>query len=132
MFPRPEIRGALVDGGLLAGLLDAAGDGLERYATGEEWRGPAIRRLAFRELGLAIGLAAVQRMGGRLRGDDRVGEQLAALSRHALLGDAIEAFWLDPANRDNAIWADHRDIDEVMLATRLAPDGFLALRSAGS
>jgi hypothetical protein len=35
----------------------------------------------------------------------------------------LEAFWLEPEHRGDA----HRDIDEVMLATSLIPDGFLRL-----
>ena len=41
--------------------------------------------------------------------------------------DPIEAFWRDPANRRSNTWTEHRDINEVMLATSLAPDGYLML-----
>jgi hypothetical protein len=39
----------------------------------------------------------------------------------------IEDFWLEPANREADSWTDHGDINMVMLATSLAPDGFLTL-----
>jgi hypothetical protein len=43
------------------------------------------------------------------------------------LGEAIEKFWLDPQNRTAESWTGHQDINSVMLATSLAPDGFLKL-----
>ena len=60
---------------------------------------PADHRLAFRELGLAIGLAA-------------------------------ESFWLLPEHRQVRTWLDHEDINDVMLATSLVPEG-LASAPAG-
>lgn len=41
-----------------------------------------------------------------------------------LAGD-IEAFWLDPVNQLAETWKEHLDNNTVMLATSLAPDGFL-------
>jgi len=125
---------ALEGGGLLASLLVAALDGLERYARLGEWRQPAARRLAFRELGLAIGLAAtdllegvMEAIGSRDTVDARVRDRLALLKDYVSLGEAIESFWLDPAHRRAPAWSEHRDINEVMLATRLAPAGYLVL-----
>jgi len=126
---------AVPDDGLLERLLDAALTGLQAYARGGEWRAPATHRLAFRELGLAIGLQAVQRLArdaaqGRIALSHRARASLAALQNHTSLGDQIEAFWRRADNRHAATWAEHRDINEVMLATRLAPDGFLMLLPA--
>jgi hypothetical protein len=39
----------------------------------------------------------------------------------------IREYWLDPAHRNSHTWDEHRDINEVMLTTSLAPDGFLEL-----
>jgi len=39
--------------------------------------------------------------------------------------EAIEAFWVRPAHRQTGMWLEHEDINDVMLATSLAPDGFL-------
>ena len=121
--------GAIEDQQLLEALLQAALRGLESYATSGELQGAADYRLAFRELGLAIGLSAVQRM---LEGDFRLSrgaaDRLAALRRYLPLGNEIEAFWREPLNRESGSWSGHRDINEVMLATRLAPEGFLVLR----
>jgi hypothetical protein len=41
--------------------------------------------------------------------------------------DAIEGFWLDPRTREATTWKEHEDINAVMLATSLAPEGYLAL-----
>ena len=43
------------------------------------------------------------------------------------LRDKIETFWRDPDNRRSDTWTEHRDINEVMLATSLVPDGYLML-----
>jgi len=67
-------------------------------------------------LGLAIGLRAVARMRD---------ESLAA---HAPVADRIIAFWLGAAHATARTWTEHLDINEVMLATALAPEGFLVLR----
>ena len=50
--------------------------------------------------------------------------------RYTDLRKTIENFWSDPANQTDT-WNEHRDINEVMLATSLSPDGFLVLPSQG-
>jgi hypothetical protein len=92
-------------------LIVAAEAGLERYVRAGELELPAAHRLAFRELGLAIGLAAA--------GDE------PRLARFAQVRGMIEAFWLDDEHRRSRTYVDHRDINDVMLATSLAPQGFL-------
>jgi hypothetical protein len=127
-------RGAFADGTLLERLLAEAEPGLTRYAQDRDWRQPASRRLAFRELGLAIGLSAIARLrteaekegGGVLaRADVRGGVQ--ALIPHVGLRDAIVSFWADAEHQQARTWSEHRDINEVMLATSLVPEGFLIL-----
>lgn len=102
-------------------LLDAARAGLQAWAGGGDLRRPATQRLAFRELGLAIGLAAAELLGR----DAGYGPRLAALAPWASLRSEIEAFWLRPEHRLDEPWSGHADINEVMLATALVPDGFL-------
>jgi hypothetical protein len=114
------------DAALLEALLSAALEGLASYSYGGELSQPATRRLAFRELGLAIGLAAIEPM--RAGAGAGIRAQLDALARYVALGHAIESFWRNRDNRRNATWAEHRDINEVMLATCLVPDGLLVLR----
>lgn len=105
-------------------LLDAALVGLARYDAGDEWTAPASQRLAFRELGLAIGLAAIPRIGAAGGTTPQV-ELLAPFFR---LRSEIEGFWLHPDHRRTASWLEHDDINEVMLATSLVPSSYLTIR----
>jgi hypothetical protein len=127
-------QGAPLKGELLEQLLEAALAGLSDYARQGELRRPASTRLAFRELGLAIGLQAAERMRRAIdeqqvssRARPAVHQQLEALLRHAPLRAEIEGFWLEPAHRRAQSWTEHRDINEVMLATSLVPEGCLVL-----
>ena len=86
---------------------------------------PVEHRLAFRELGLAIGLAAAERMLALDLRDDRVSARLEVLDRHRALGADIVDFWLEPGHRRVPSWTGHADINTVMLAASLAPDGYL-------
>jgi hypothetical protein len=128
-------QGAKPDTRLLRRLLDAAQTGLPHYMRSGELQQPARFRLAFRELGLAIGLHAVERMqrqaghaGRRSDIDPQLRAQLQALMQYLPLRDEIEEFWLDPEQQRATSWIEHQDINEVMLSTSLAPDGFLVLR----
>ncbi|HEU0033041.1 MAG TPA: hypothetical protein VFQ53_20555 [Kofleriaceae bacterium] len=113
------------DPALVTALLAASALGLAHYVAGHELARSAHRRLGFRELGLAIGLAAVERMRDRVDREARV--QLDRLSKLAPVGDQIAAFWLESAHRETRTWLEHGDINDVMLATALVPDGFLEL-----
>ena len=59
--------------------------------------------------------------------DPRRRTRLQELIRYLPLRAAIETFWRDPVNQRSDTWPEHRDINEVMLATSLAPVGFLML-----
>jgi hypothetical protein len=130
-------QGALEDTAWLARLLAAALAGLQHHAGENDLRQPAAQRLAFRELGLAIGLTAIGRLGsegsigtvGSGRGAG-VSALLQRLDSYRSLGSAIERFWLDREHRETPSWSAHRDINEVMLATALMPEGFLDLSPA--
>jgi len=113
-------QGALRDDDLLDRLLGAALSGLEEYARQGELGEPATERLAFRELGLSIGLHAVGRMHRRE-------QRLRAFSRYVDLQRQIESFWAASEHQRVETWTEHRDINEVMLATSMAPEGFLDL-----
>jgi hypothetical protein len=119
---------------LLASLLESSLRGLGHFARGSSLMSPADYRLAFRELGLSIGLRAVQRLQRLIEGRSRlfgkghpVHAKIKNLMRYVPLCEGIEKFWLDPASRENETWKAHREINMVMLATSLAPDGFLTL-----
>jgi hypothetical protein len=124
-------QGKMSDEPLLERLLSAVLSGLRYYSTSNQLQEAAEYRLAFRELGLAIGLQAVERM--QPAGESatpiapRVRTRLEALMRYVPLGKTIESYWRDPSHQSTRTWAEHRDINEVMLATCLAPDGFLVL-----
>ena len=116
---------------LLFRLLSAAREGLSEYEYLRPLAAPAHRRLAFRELGLAIGLAAIEVTRQELEawpGEARA-RGLAALEdleRFVPLGATIRSFWLDLEHRKVTTWVEHRAIIEVMLATSLMPDGYLS------
>jgi len=117
---------------LLEDLLDSSLEGLSFYVREGPLRLPAGYRLAFRELGLSIGLQAVERLKGLIIEHAGLFERatpllsrLERLSRYAPLREEIEKFWLNRTNRKADTWTDHRDINMVMLATSLAPDGYL-------
>jgi hypothetical protein len=118
-------QGADIEPNLFERLLDAAHSGLAIYLPGGDLQLPARYRLAFRELGLAIGLHAVERMQAA---DPGQRAQLEGLAQYLPLAGDIEAFWLDPAQQRSATWIEHQDINTVMLATSLVPDGYLDLR----
>lgn len=129
-------HGAVADPHLVENLLTAALAGLQHFAASDELRLPAAYRLAFRELGLAIGLQAAQLMRQAVASDSQpasmtsaIDTLLRALDDYAFLRDEIESFWQDPEHRRTGHWTDHRDINEVMLATSLAPGGFLSKRT---
>jgi hypothetical protein len=95
---------------------------------------PAHYRLAFRELGLSIGLHAIVKLPDLIKQTphdfkmkQRLHSRIERLIQYTPLGEAIERFWLEPANRQASTWREHRDINLVMLATSLAPEGVLTL-----
>jgi len=120
--------------GLLGGILKACLTGLDAFSRSGLLNAPASYRLAFRELGLSIGLHALEKLEGLiargaevLRKDQAVGRLIESLVKHLAVAETIEGFWLQPVNRRAPIFMEHRDINTVMLATSLAPDGFLML-----
>jgi len=122
--------------GLLVRVLEDIAAGLPAWASARPLARPASQRLAFRELGLAIGLSALAGIEQRAAGIARepgaaveVRRQLDGLAHYRPLAGAIESFWLDPQSRCAPTWGDHLDINEVMLATALVPDSFLVCAS---
>ncbi len=128
------LRGHVDRGALIEDLLSSSLIGLESLARKNPFALPADRRLAFREFGLSIGLHAVKRLRelreehpGPFCDARQIGSQLEALRRYERFIEAIEQFWLEPANRETGSWTEHRDINGVMLAASLAPAGFLSI-----
>ncbi len=123
-FIRPDLLDAVLDDSL---------KGLDYFATKSPLNLPADYRLAFRELGLSIGLQAIERLQGLLeqypgvfKKKPLVYSRIRSLMRHARLSELINAFWLEGKNRESDSWTDHRNINMVMLATSLSPDGYLS------
>jgi hypothetical protein len=128
------VSGNLEQTGLLETLLESSLIGLDSFVKENPLKLRAGYRLAFRELGLSIGLRAVEKIqelieqkSGPLRKRNSLHSLLKTLSRYAGLRETIETFWLEGTNREAGSWTEHRDINGVMLATSLAPDGFLNL-----
>jgi hypothetical protein len=120
--------------GLFKTLLESSLEGLKLYVRDDHLSLPASYRLAFRELGLSIGLGAIERTrrlvrqeAGRRNIEKGTESLVSSLMGYAPLREAIEAFWLQKVNQESASWRNHLDINMVMLATSLAPDGYLTL-----
>jgi hypothetical protein len=120
---------------LFGNILDSSLVGLDYYARKAPLNLPADYRLAFRELGLSIGLHAVERLQGLIEKNPGIfnnkkfflHSRIEGLMRYVPLSEVIEEFWLRRANRESSSWMAHRNINMVMLATSLAPDGYLSL-----
>jgi hypothetical protein len=126
-------EGALDSTVLLEYLLPAIDLGLSVSLRDGPWREPASLRLAFRELGLAIGLQALGRLQswseakGKSIAGRRLRDQIRAQPPTSALCSNIIAYWLAPEHREAPTWFEHQDINSIMLATSLIPEGFLAL-----
>jgi hypothetical protein len=119
--------------GLLDDLLGSSLVSLRSTANSDFLKLPAHYRLAFRELGLSIGLHAIEKVSGLIRRTPRdlsmkhrLLSQIERLMQYIPLRERIETYWLAPANRQAGTWMAHRDINMVMLATTLAPEGYLS------
>jgi hypothetical protein len=132
-FRIAQLRAEFGNTGLpdLAALLADSAAGLDAFADSGTLGYPATLRLPFREFGLSIGLHAVTRLQGmveRQPGQFTKTErrQLESVRRFAALSGVIERFWLQADHQRGATWQQHADINAVMLATSLAPDGYLS------
>jgi hypothetical protein len=119
---------------LLEILLDSSLQGLVSYSREHPFKSPAEYRLAFRELGLSIGLRAVERLTRLITqypslfaNPESLSARIEGLVIYAPFKEEIEKYWLNQSNRETNAWTEHRDINMVMLATSLAPDGYLTL-----
>ena len=126
--------GSLNEPTLLESLLESSLAGLELVVQGQLLEEAAELRLPFRELGLAIGLHAAHRLKMRVNQDpgvfangDELLSTLEALVAYVGLASTVEQFWLQPINRRSPSWIGHLEINEVMLATSLAPHGYLEI-----
>lgn len=119
---------------LLAAVMDACAKGLMAFLAGHSLNRPASHRLAFRELGLAIGLRAlpviadvIGKDGTELGSSPALQRAVDLLVRHQALGEEITSAWLPHAQHRDESWQAHQNINDVMLATALIPDTFLSV-----
>lgn len=123
-------RGEDLDISLLYDVIHGTYESLSDL-DGVDWDIAPELRLAFRELGLVIGLKAIGRFSEvvlREKGlRDILVKPLVAFERFLPLIGVIEHFWSAPENRLNNTWVEHADINGVMMATALVPDAFLEL-----
>ena len=129
------ISSNLRESGRLVLLLRDAELGLEAFVRSRPLNASADYRLAFRELGLSIGLHAIVKMQRiieqhpeKFSNPQKLQASLSGLGRFLPLIESIEPFWLEPDNQQSHSWTGHRDINSVMLATSLAPEGYLLLQ----
>ena len=118
----------------LEALLCDIEQSLRAFVTQNQLNLPAEYRLAFRELGLSIGLHAINRMQKQIEQSPAHfanAKQLATLltniSCFIRIHELIENFWLEAGHQSVKSWQEHADINSVMLATSLAPEGYLQL-----
>jgi hypothetical protein len=116
---------------LLESVLEACRNGLTDLLAGRYFDRPISHRLAFRELGLAIGLQALPLIADAiekgkipLRNRNALVDQLLP---YESLSEDIISVWLPRARSPDETWQAHRDINDVMLATALVPDMFLSV-----
>jgi hypothetical protein len=119
---------------LLEEILVACRNGLANLLAGRYLNQPVSYRLAFRELGLAIGLKALPIISDAMKKSDSpfrgrtAAQRIAAqLFRYESLSEEIVSVWLPHAQSQDQIWQSHQDINEVMLATALIPETFLSV-----
>jgi hypothetical protein len=114
-------------------VIDAALISVGYYALGNDLQMDAENRLAFRELGLSIGLKGLEGVKGslartpNLQISPEVIQKVTDLGRFSPIGVEIDRFWTSRENQEATTWTEHRDINMVMLATSLAPKSFLSI-----
>lgn len=82
-------------------------------------RYPAEYRLAFRELGLAIGLHGLESVVEMLEHDPEASQFAQEILLDLSKADQIDQFWANRVHQQCRTWRDHQDINSVMLATSL-------------
>jgi hypothetical protein len=108
-------------------IVDAALASLAAFSRAHSLRAPAAHRLAFRELGLAIGLRAAAALVDAQRSlpDHMQLRAVRELEAYLPLAGEITSTWLGAPARATDTWRAHEDINDVMLATALLPDEYL-------
>jgi hypothetical protein len=126
------VSGQLQDESKLELLLRDINISMQLFIAQYPLNAGAESRLAFRELGLAIGICAIEKMqtgieqhAEKFNRKVQLQSALKDLTHFQPVYDYIKEYWLSNDNRSVSTWLDHSDINSVMLATCLAPDSFL-------
>ena len=119
---------------LLQDLLISALLGLKSYVKKNAQGYPIEYRLAFREMGVSIGIKGIYYLKilleshkNSFKEHDYLFHQVEDLMEYMPLADSLEKFWLKKENRKSKTWIEHQKINMVMLATSLVPCGFLTI-----
>ena len=117
------------DDGLLEEIENAYDNGVRAFVASQLLIRPASQRLAFRELGLAIGLKAIPIIldptKHAMKSDGRFPKR--SHFQYQSLADEIIRAWLPCTQSPDELWQAHEDINDVMLATALIPNTFLSV-----
>lgn len=119
---------------LLKTIIDSSLPCLGSFVAGNSLDLSAEYRLAFRELGLSIGLKGVEKLLKWIKENPKLfnknnslQRQVKYLLRYKPTVEKIDQFWINDENRKQNSWTNHQDINMVMLATSLSPDEFLKI-----
>jgi hypothetical protein len=117
------------DDGLLESIENAYDNGVGAFVASRLLIRPISQRLAFRELGLAIGLKAVPII---LDATKQAMNSYGGFSKrwhlqYQSLADEIVRTWLACTQSPDELWQAHEDINDVMLATALIPNTILSV-----
>ncbi|MGD9855628.1 MAG: hypothetical protein AB7U20_11845 [Planctomycetaceae bacterium] len=112
---------------LLRQLLKESEQSLLAFVRSGRLTRPAACRLAFRDLGLAVGLRGLELVTEELQPAGDLAPVIQRLQQYRGLAEKVSTFWSDAPNRGNAMWTGHGDINTVMLATSLAPEGYFGM-----
>lgn len=136
LFDASRITRLIVRGGfsypdLLESVVDSALRGMRAFENSKLLQLSSSHRLAFRELGLSIGLKGLLDLSGIIKENSStfgpkgpLHRKIEEMMKYIPLAEEIEKFWLDEENRKSGVWKEQREINMVMLATSLDPTGF--------
>lgn len=120
---------------MLLSLLASSLKGIELFMQTDTLRYPANYRLAFRELGLSIGLHGIEKMQKVIKENSHsftnyiaLNSKLDDLKIYLPIYDIIENYWLKSENQKSSSWTEHININSVMLATSLDSECFLSVK----
>ncbi len=128
------LRGELEYGDLLETVLASAILGIDFLTKNDPFDISADYRLAFRELGISIGLEGMEKLlewinqnPDLFNKNEVLLKSVEKLVDYMPLAKQIEEFWINDKNRKSRTWIEHREINMVMLATSLIPGSFLLI-----